>query len=177
MLKEYFDSVGISHQTSSVITPKQNGVVERSNYYSYRRKQLLLRATLKTAPLFTAVSTKHHTRSLMVENQISSFFMYSGISVILRMIMKTLENMVQKMILASSLVILLLLFKTQLRSMTSRQITLGLVLTYAPSTITTQQPTKSELDLLFEAMYVDYIGSQPSVATRTASADQAPQVL
>ncbi|GJS16006.1 retrovirus-related pol polyprotein from transposon TNT 1-94 [Tanacetum coccineum] len=31
MLKEYFDDVGISHQTSSVKTPQQNGVVERRN--------------------------------------------------------------------------------------------------------------------------------------------------
>nr|GFC23521.1 hypothetical protein [Tanacetum cinerariifolium] len=31
MLKEYFDSVGISHQMSSVRTPQQNGVVERRN--------------------------------------------------------------------------------------------------------------------------------------------------
>ncbi|GJZ47529.1 hypothetical protein Tco_0601361 [Tanacetum coccineum] len=53
----------------------------------------------------------------------------------------------------------------------------GLDLTYAPSTITTQQLTKRELDLLFEAMYNDYIGGQPSAATRTAPADQAPQVL
>nr|GEW11266.1 hypothetical protein [Tanacetum cinerariifolium] len=30
-LKEYFDSVGISHQMSSVQTPQQNGVVERRN--------------------------------------------------------------------------------------------------------------------------------------------------
>nr|GEU31066.1 putative reverse transcriptase domain-containing protein [Tanacetum cinerariifolium] len=30
-LKEYFDSVGISHQMSSVRTPQQNGVVERRN--------------------------------------------------------------------------------------------------------------------------------------------------
>ncbi|GJX11926.1 retrovirus-related pol polyprotein from transposon TNT 1-94 [Tanacetum coccineum] len=44
-------------------------------------------------------------------------------------------------------------------------------------TITTQQPTKRELDLLFEAMYDDYIGGQPSAATRTALAAQAPQVL
>ncbi|GJW39959.1 retrotransposon protein, putative, ty1-copia subclass, partial [Tanacetum coccineum] len=41
--------------------------------------------------------------------------------------------------------------KPGLQSMTSRQISLGLDLTYAPSTITTQQPTKHELDLLFEA--------------------------
>ncbi|GKD12109.1 hypothetical protein Tco_1196516, partial [Tanacetum coccineum] len=34
-----------------------------------------------------------------------------------------------------------------------------------------------ELDLLFEAMYDDYIGGQPSSAPRTALAAQAPQVL
>ncbi|GKA50016.1 putative ribonuclease H-like domain-containing protein [Tanacetum coccineum] len=53
----------------------------------------------------------------------------------------------------------------------------GLDLTYAPSTITTQKPTEGELDLLFEAMYDDYIGGQPSSAPRTALAAQAPQVL
>ncbi|GKA16661.1 hypothetical protein Tco_0696498 [Tanacetum coccineum] len=60
--------------------------------------------------------------------------------------------------------------------MTSRQISSGLDLTYAPSTITTQQPTKVELDLLFKVMYGDYIGGQLSAATRTAPATQAPQV-
>nr|GEZ84184.1 retrovirus-related Pol polyprotein from transposon TNT 1-94 [Tanacetum cinerariifolium] len=45
-----------------------------------------------------------------------------------------------------------------LQSMTFGQISSGLDLTYAPSTITTQQPTEVELDLLFEAMYDDYIG-------------------
>nr|GEU34098.1 hypothetical protein [Tanacetum cinerariifolium] len=52
----------------------------------------------------------------------------------------------------------------------------GLDLTYAPSTITTQQPTEGELDLLFEAMYNDFIGGQPSAAQRTVSAAQAQQV-
>ncbi|GJX96534.1 hypothetical protein Tco_0352332 [Tanacetum coccineum] len=59
--------------------------------------------------------------------------------------------------------------------MTSGQISSGLDLTYAPSTITTQQPTEREFDLLFEAMYDYYIGGQPSAATRTAPAAQAPQ--
>ncbi|GJS37772.1 retrovirus-related pol polyprotein from transposon TNT 1-94 [Tanacetum coccineum] len=67
--------------------------------------------------------------------------------------------------------------KPGLQSMTSRQISSGLDLTYASSTITTQQPTKHELDLLFEPMYDDYIGGQPSAAPRTALAAQAPQVL
>ncbi|GJR93872.1 retrovirus-related pol polyprotein from transposon TNT 1-94 [Tanacetum coccineum] len=67
--------------------------------------------------------------------------------------------------------------KPGLQSMTSGQISSGLDLTYAPSTITSQKPTEGELDLLFEAMYDDYIGGQPSSAPRTATAAQAPQVL
>nr|GFA51049.1 hypothetical protein [Tanacetum cinerariifolium] len=52
----------------------------------------------------------------------------------------------------------------------------GLDLTYAPSTITTQQPTEGESDLPFEAIYDDYIGGQPSTAPRTILAAQAHQV-
>nr|GEX32789.1 retrovirus-related Pol polyprotein from transposon TNT 1-94 [Tanacetum cinerariifolium] len=66
--------------------------------------------------------------------------------------------------------------KPELHSMTSRQISLRLDLTYAPSTITTQQPTEGELDLVFEAMYDDYIGGHPSATPRTVSAAQAHQV-
>ncbi|GJT96372.1 retrovirus-related pol polyprotein from transposon TNT 1-94 [Tanacetum coccineum] len=64
--------------------------------------------------------------------------------------------------------------KPGLQGMTSGQISSGLDLTYAPSTITTQKPTEGELDLLFEAMYDDYIGGQLSAAPRTVSAAQAP---
>nr|GFB86815.1 ribonuclease H-like domain-containing protein [Tanacetum cinerariifolium] len=60
--------------------------------------------------------------------------------------------------------------------MTSGQISSGLDLTYALSTITTQQPTEGELDSLFEAMYDDFIGGQPSATQRTVPAVQAQQV-
>nr|GEZ09294.1 Gag-Pol polyprotein [Tanacetum cinerariifolium] len=60
--------------------------------------------------------------------------------------------------------------------MTSGQISLGLDLTYAPSTITSLQQTEGELDLLFEAVYNDYIGGQPSATARTVPAAQEPQV-
>nr|GEU66120.1 retrovirus-related Pol polyprotein from transposon TNT 1-94 [Tanacetum cinerariifolium] len=66
--------------------------------------------------------------------------------------------------------------KLELQSMTSGQINSGLDLTYAPSTITTQQPTERELDLLFKAMYDYYIGGQPSAALRTTPTAQAPLV-
>nr|GEV00213.1 putative ribonuclease H-like domain-containing protein [Tanacetum cinerariifolium] len=52
----------------------------------------------------------------------------------------------------------------------------GLNLIYAPSTISTQQPTDGELDSLFEAMYDDYIGCQPSASARTVLPAQEPQV-
>nr|GEV29248.1 hypothetical protein [Tanacetum cinerariifolium] len=67
--------------------------------------------------------------------------------------------------------------KPRLQGMTFGQISLGLNLTYAPATITTQKPTKRELDLLFEAMHDDYLGGQPLTTPRTVLAAQAPQVL
>nr|GFB36500.1 hypothetical protein [Tanacetum cinerariifolium] len=65
--------------------------------------------------------------------------------------------------------------KPGLQSMTSGHINSGLDLTYAPSTITTQQPSEGELDLLFEAMYDDYISGQPSATARTVPPAQEPQ--
>nr|GEU33835.1 retrovirus-related Pol polyprotein from transposon TNT 1-94 [Tanacetum cinerariifolium] len=66
--------------------------------------------------------------------------------------------------------------KPRLQRMTFGHISSGLDLTYAPSTITSQQPSEGELDLLFEAMYDDYIGGQPSATARTVSPAQEPQV-
>ncbi|GKB63033.1 hypothetical protein Tco_0919219 [Tanacetum coccineum] len=65
--------------------------------------------------------------------------------------------------------------KPRLQGITSGQISSGLDLTYAPSTISSQKPTEHELDLLFEAMYDDYIGGQPLAAPRTTPTASAPQ--
>nr|GEZ19887.1 hypothetical protein [Tanacetum cinerariifolium] len=65
--------------------------------------------------------------------------------------------------------------KPELQSLTSRQISSGLDLNYAPSTITSKQPTEGELDLLFKAMYDDYIGGQPSATAKTFPTAQEPQ--
>nr|GEV95203.1 hypothetical protein [Tanacetum cinerariifolium] len=50
VLKEYFDSVGISHQMSSVRTPQQNGVVERRNRTLVEAARTML--IFSCAPLF-----------------------------------------------------------------------------------------------------------------------------
>nr|GFB26462.1 retrovirus-related Pol polyprotein from transposon TNT 1-94 [Tanacetum cinerariifolium] len=50
VLKVYFDSVGISHQLSSVRTPRQNGVVERRNRTLVEAARTML--IFSRAPLF-----------------------------------------------------------------------------------------------------------------------------
>nr|GFC81307.1 putative ribonuclease H-like domain-containing protein [Tanacetum cinerariifolium] len=50
VLKVYFDSVGISHQMSSVQTPQQNGVVERQNRTLVETARTML--IFSRAPLF-----------------------------------------------------------------------------------------------------------------------------
>ncbi|GJV95291.1 hypothetical protein Tco_1546868 [Tanacetum coccineum] len=63
--------------------------------------------------------------------------------------------------------------KPKLQGMTFGQISSRLDLTYAPSTITSQKPTERELDLIFEAMYVDYIAGQLLDILRNAPAAPA----
>nr|GFA69498.1 hypothetical protein [Tanacetum cinerariifolium] len=65
--------------------------------------------------------------------------------------------------------------KPRFQSMTSGQISSGLDLTYAPLTITKQQPTEGELDVLFEALYDDYFGGQPSANVENVLPAQEPQ--
>nr|GFC11610.1 putative ribonuclease H-like domain-containing protein [Tanacetum cinerariifolium] len=50
VFKEYFDSVGISHQVSSIRTPQQNGVVEHKNRTLVEAARTML--IFSRAPLF-----------------------------------------------------------------------------------------------------------------------------
>nr|GEV98832.1 hypothetical protein [Tanacetum cinerariifolium] len=155
VLKEYFDSVGISHQMSSVRTPQQSGVVEQRNRTLVEAARTIL--IFSHAPLFLwaeAIATAIYNRRTkkIIETMNVSFDELSAMA---------FEQ-------SNS--------KTGLQSMTSGQISSGLDLTYAPSTITMQQPSEGELDLLFEAIYDYYIGGQSLATARTVSAAQEPQV-
>nr|GEV05990.1 uncharacterized mitochondrial protein AtMg00810-like [Tanacetum cinerariifolium] len=225
VLKEFFDSVGISHQVSSIRTPQQNRVVEwksqtlveaaRTMLIFYRAPLFLWAEAIATV-CFTQnrsiihrrfnktpyelingrkpdISFLHVFRALCypkndhedigklgAKGDIGFFIGYSvdsyAYSVYNRRtkkIMKTMNVTIDEL--------LAMAFKQRsskpgLQSMTSGQISAGLDLTYAPSTITSQQLTEGELDLLFEAMYDDYIGGQLSAALRTVLAAQAYQV-
>ncbi|GJY87549.1 putative ribonuclease H-like domain-containing protein [Tanacetum coccineum] len=226
ILKEYFDSVGISHQASSVRTPQQNGVVERRNRTLVEAARTML--IFSRAPLFLwaeAIATACYTQNrsiihrrfnktpyelingrkpdisflhvfgalcypkndredigkLGAKGDIGFFIGYSADSCAYRVYNRRTKKIMETMNVTfdelSAMAFEQSSSKPGLQSMTSGQISSGLDLTYAPSTITTQKPTEGELDLLFEAMYDDYIGGQPSSAPRTALAAQAPQVL
>nr|GEX94382.1 hypothetical protein [Tanacetum cinerariifolium] len=203
VIKTFLMRITILLQSPVIIIRTDNGTKFKNQTLVEAARTMLI---FSRAPLFfwaEAIATVCFTQSLSIihrrfnktpyglingKNRISLSFMYLGLSVIPRMIVKILGSLVQKVILAFSLVILLIPVlleftteeqgssKPELQSMTSGQISLGLDLTYAPSTITTQQPTEGELDLLFEVMYDDYIGGQPSAALRTVTAAQAQQI-
>nr|GEW63373.1 retrovirus-related Pol polyprotein from transposon TNT 1-94 [Tanacetum cinerariifolium] len=225
VLKEYFDSVGISHQVSSVRTPQQNGVVKRRNrtlieaartMLIFSHASLFLWAEAIATACFTQKRSIIHRRfnktpyefinvrkpdisflhvfkalcylkndredigKLGAKGDIGFFIGYSADSCACRLYNRRTKKITETMNVSfdelSAMTFEQRSSKPGLQSMTYGQINSGLDLTYAPSTITTQQPTKGELDLLFEAMYDDYIGGQPSTTPRTDSTAQAHQV-
>ncbi|GJU83946.1 retrovirus-related pol polyprotein from transposon TNT 1-94 [Tanacetum coccineum] len=96
VLKEYFDTVGISHQASSIKTPQQNGVVERRNQTLVEAARTML--IFSCAPLFLwaeAIATACYTQNCSIIHRqfnktpyelinggkpVSHFYMYSGLS-------------------------------------------------------------------------------------------------
>nr|GEZ57506.1 retrovirus-related Pol polyprotein from transposon TNT 1-94 [Tanacetum cinerariifolium] len=146
VLKEYFDSVGISHQMSSVRTPQQNGVVERRNWTLVEAARTML--IFSRAPLF-----------LWAEVIATTCFTQNR-SIIHRHFNKTPYELIngRKLDISFLHVFGALCYPKNDREDTGK---LG---------------AKGELDLLFEAMYDDYIGGQPSATARTVSAAQEPQV-
>nr|GFC34804.1 hypothetical protein [Tanacetum cinerariifolium] len=196
----YFDTVGISHQMSSVRTPQQNRVVERRNRKLVEAARTML--IFSRAPLFLwaeAIATakldisflhlfgalcypkndREDIGKLGAKGDIGFFIGYSADSCAYRVYNRRTKKIMEIMNVSfdelSAMAFEQRSSKPRLQSMTSGHISSGLDLTYAPSAITTQQPSKGELDLLFEAMYDDYIGGQPSATARTVSPAQEPQ--
>nr|GEZ70662.1 retrovirus-related Pol polyprotein from transposon TNT 1-94 [Tanacetum cinerariifolium] len=159
VLKEYFDSIGISHQMSSVQTPQQNGVVERRNrtlveaartMLIFSRASLFLWAEAIATVCFTQNHSIIHRRFNKTPYELIngrkldiSFLHVFGALCYPKNDREDIGKLGAKV-------------QNPLQSMTYGQISSDVDLTYAPSTITTQQPTEGELDLFFEAMYDDY---------------------
>nr|GEV14819.1 integrase, catalytic region, zinc finger, CCHC-type, peptidase aspartic, catalytic [Tanacetum cinerariifolium] len=165
VLQEYFVIVGISHQVSSVKTRQQNEVLEH-------RSQTLVEAA-RTMSIFSYASL------FLWVKAIATACYSQNRSIIHRRFNKTPYKLIngRKPCISFLYVFKALCYPKNDREDLRKLGAKGLDLTYAPSTITSQKPTELDLDLLFETMYDDYIGSQPTASTKTSPAVQAHQVL
>nr|GEY83838.1 retrovirus-related Pol polyprotein from transposon TNT 1-94 [Tanacetum cinerariifolium] len=127
VLKEYFDCVGISHQASSVRTPQQNEAEAIATACFTQNRSIIHRRFNKTPyELINGIKSDiSFLHGLQPKDKENHGDYERGIDELSAM---SFEH--------SSL-------KPRLQSMTFGQISLGLDPTYAPSTITTQQPTKA----------------------------------
>nr|GEX74694.1 hypothetical protein [Tanacetum cinerariifolium] len=158
-LKEYFDSVSITHETSAAKTPQQNGVIERRNrtlveaartMLIFSRASLFLwaEAIATTKPdisylhVFGALCYPKNDREdigkLGAKGDIGFFIGYSANSVAYRVFnrrtKKTIETMNVTFNELSAMAFEQSSSRPGLQSLTSRQISSEIELTYAPST-------------------------------------------
>nr|GFB66541.1 hypothetical protein [Tanacetum cinerariifolium] len=198
VLKEFFDNVGISHQMSSVRTPQQNRVVERRNrtlveaartMLIFSRTPLFLCAEAIATACFTQNRSIIHRRfnktpyelingrkpnilflyvfgalcypkndredigKLGAKGDIGFFIGYSADSCGYRVYNHRTKKIMDTMNVSFD----------ELSAMAFEQ-------------RSSKPKLNSELDLLFDAMYDDYIGGQPSATVRNVSPVQEPQV-
>nr|GFD17440.1 hypothetical protein [Tanacetum cinerariifolium] len=149
VLKVYFDSVGISHQMSSVRTPQQNEVVERRNWTLVEAARTML--IFSRAPLFLRAEAINYNdrediRKLGAKGDIGFFIGYSAVSCACRIYNRQTKKIMETMNVSfdelSAMAFEQRSSKPGLQSLTSGQISSELDLTYAPSTITKQQPNE-----------------------------------
>nr|GEW32132.1 hypothetical protein [Tanacetum cinerariifolium] len=199
VLKEYFDSVGITHETSAAKTPQQNGVVECRNRMLVEAARIML--IFSHAPLFLwaeAIATACYTQNRSIihwrfnktpyeliqgrKPDISYLHVFGALCYpkndredISKHGEKETMNVTFDELLAMA-------FEQNssrpgLQSMTYGQISSELELTYAPSTITPQRRSKRDLDILFEPLHNEFLGGRPAEATRVILAAPVLQNL
>nr|GEX37841.1 hypothetical protein [Tanacetum cinerariifolium] len=153
VLKAYFDSVSISHQTSLVRTPQQNGNVERRNHTLVEAARTIFNKTpyelindrkpdISFLHVFEALCYPKNDR-------------------------EDIGKLGAKGDIGFSLDILLILMLIGNDFWTHQLKTRSY---FCSVNNNISKPTEHELDLLFEAMSDDYIDGQPSDATRTVPA-------
>nr|GEU66961.1 hypothetical protein [Tanacetum cinerariifolium] len=144
--------------------------------------------TLEAEAIATACYTQNRsiihrcfTSLFKAETQTSLTFMFLGLSVIRRMIVKISANLVQKVILASSSDTLLILLLIECRTrgqkiMETMNVTFDELSAMAfeqnssrPG-LQTQRLSERDLDILFEPLHNEYLGGQPSEAPRAIPA-------
>nr|GEW63697.1 hypothetical protein [Tanacetum cinerariifolium] len=154
VLKEYFDSVGITHETSARKTPQKPNI-------SYLHV---------FGTLCYPKNDREDIGKLGAKGDIGFFIGYSANSIAYRVYNQRTKKIIEMMNVTFDEISAMDFEQNSsrlgLQSMTSRQISSKLELTYAPSTITPQRPSEHDLDILFEPLHNEYLGGRPSEAPR-----------
>nr|GEV43628.1 hypothetical protein [Tanacetum cinerariifolium] len=202
VLKEYFDSVGIIHETYAAKTPQQNGVVERTNRTLVEAAKTML--FFSHAPLFLwaeAIATAKPDISYLyvfealcypkndhedigklgAKGNIGFFIRYSANFVAYRVYNQRTKKIMETMNVTfdelSTMDFEQNSSRPRLQSMSSGQISSELKLTYASLTITPQGPSERDLDIVFEPLHNEYLGGRPLKAPRIIPAAPVIQNL
>nr|GEZ99652.1 retrovirus-related Pol polyprotein from transposon TNT 1-94 [Tanacetum cinerariifolium] len=139
-LRDYYEEVGISHETLVARSPQQNGVVKRCNRTLVKAAHTML--IYAQAPLF-----------LWVEAVATACFTQNRSIIHLRLGKTPYE----------------LLHRPALNEMTPGTISSGLVPTTSPST-SYVPPSRNVWDLLFQPMFDELLNPPPSVVNQTPEA-------
>nr|GEV29804.1 hypothetical protein [Tanacetum cinerariifolium] len=181
VLKEYFDSVGITHETFAAKTPQQNGVVECRNCTLVEAARTML--IFSHAPLFLwaeAIATACYTQNNSINHRSFNKKLYelvqgrkpdiSYLHVFGALCYPKNDREDIRKLGAKAMVFEQNSSRLDLQSMTSGQINFELELTYASLTITPQRSSEHDLDILFEPLHNEYLGGRTSEAPRTIPA-------
>ncbi|GKC57724.1 retrovirus-related pol polyprotein from transposon TNT 1-94 [Tanacetum coccineum] len=163
VLQEYFNSVGITHQESSVRTPQQNGAKAIATACYTQNRSIIHRRFNKTPyelingrkpdisflHVFGALCYPKNYREVIgklgAKGDIGFFIGYSANSCAYKVYNQRTKKIMETMNVTFNELLGMAFeqssLKHGLQSMTSGHISSELDLTYAPSTITTQQPT------------------------------------
>nr|GEW33408.1 hypothetical protein [Tanacetum cinerariifolium] len=193
VLKEYFDSFGITHETSVATIAQQNGVVERKNRTLVEASRTIHHTSLFKAikpdiyylHVFWALCYSKNDREdigkLGAKVDIGFFIRYFANSVAYRVYNRSTRKIMETMNVTfdelSAMAFEQNSSRPGLQSTTSEQISSELELTYASSTITPQRTSERDLDILFEPLHNEYLGGRPSEVPRAIPAAPVVQNL
>ncbi|GJW15745.1 retrovirus-related pol polyprotein from transposon TNT 1-94 [Tanacetum coccineum] len=171
-------NVGISHQTSSVRTTQWNGVVERRNRTLVEAARTI-KLDISFLHVFGALCYPKNDHEdigkLGAKGDIGFFIGYSANSCAYRVYNRRTKKIMETMNVTfdelSTMAFEQRISKPRLQGMTSGQISSGLDLTYASSTITSQKPTEHATRTVLAAPAIQNLQT-PNASTTTA--DSAP---
>nr|GFA33166.1 hypothetical protein [Tanacetum cinerariifolium] len=185
MLRDYYEEVGISHETSVARSPQQNGVIERRNRTLI--KEALTMLIYAQAPLFLwaeVVATADNLGKLQPKADIGIFIGYAPTKKAFRIYNRRSRRIVETIhVDFDELMAMASEHRSSgpiLHEMTPATISSGLVQKTSSSTPFVP-PSRNDWDLMFQPMFDELLNPSPSIDHQVAQvialiAEVIPQV-